>query len=105
MEIGLIHTFRPYDFEVDTTNAVPSAVATSVLAAWRAGTRRRARGRAYLATGEPDPVPVATGTRRGMRERSKEPGSVIISSRNWCLCLNPGVRVRRDALSTAVSLL
>lgn len=83
VEIGLIHTFRPYDFEVDTTNAVPSAVATSVLAAWRAGTRRRARGRAYLATGEPDPVPVATGTRRGMRERSKEPGSVIISSRNW----------------------
>ena len=42
VEIGLIHTFGPYDFEVDTTNAVPSAVAASVLAAWRAGTRRRA---------------------------------------------------------------
>jgi hypothetical protein len=42
VETDLIHTFGPYDFEVDTTNADPSAVAASVLAAWRAGTRRRA---------------------------------------------------------------
>jgi hypothetical protein len=42
METDLIHTFGPYDFEVDTSNAVPSAVAASVLTARRAGTRRRA---------------------------------------------------------------
>jgi chloramphenicol 3-O-phosphotransferase len=33
VETDLIHTFGPCDFEVDTTNAVPSAVAASVLAA------------------------------------------------------------------------
>jgi chloramphenicol 3-O phosphotransferase len=42
VETDLIHTFGPYDFEVHTTNAVPSAVTASVLAAWRVGTRRRA---------------------------------------------------------------
>jgi hypothetical protein len=42
VQTGLIHTFGPCDFEVDTTNAVPGADAASVLAAWRAGTRRRA---------------------------------------------------------------
>ena len=41
VETDLIHTFGPYDFEVDTTNAVPGAVAASVLAAWRARTPRR----------------------------------------------------------------
>jgi hypothetical protein len=35
VETDLIHMFGPYDFEVDTTNAVPSAVAASVLAAWQ----------------------------------------------------------------------
>ena len=42
VETDLIHTFGPYDFEVDTTNAVPSAVAASVLAAWRTRVPRRA---------------------------------------------------------------
>jgi chloramphenicol 3-O phosphotransferase len=42
VETDLIHTFGPYDFEVDTTNAIASAVAKSVLAAWR--TRNRERG-------------------------------------------------------------
>lgn len=41
VEADLIHTFGPYDFEVDTTNAVPSTVAASVLAAWRTRTRQR----------------------------------------------------------------
>lgn len=35
VETDLIHTFGPYDFEVDTTDAIPSVVAHSVLAAWR----------------------------------------------------------------------
>ena len=42
VETDLIDTFGPYDFEVDTTNAIPSAVAASVLAAWRTRTRRSA---------------------------------------------------------------
>jgi chloramphenicol 3-O phosphotransferase len=42
VEADLIHTFGRYDFEVDTTNAVPSADAESILAAWRARTPRRA---------------------------------------------------------------
>jgi chloramphenicol 3-O phosphotransferase len=42
VETGLIHTFGPYDFEVDTTNAVPGVAAASILAAWRARTRHRA---------------------------------------------------------------
>jgi hypothetical protein len=45
VETDLIHTFGPYD--VGTTSAVVAAV----LAAWRAGTRQRACGRAYLAIG------------------------------------------------------
>jgi chloramphenicol 3-O phosphotransferase len=40
VETDLIHTFGPYDFEVDTTNAVPGELAETVLAAWR--TRSRA---------------------------------------------------------------
>ena len=35
IEVDLIHTFGRYDFEIDTTDAVPSALAESVLAAWR----------------------------------------------------------------------
>jgi chloramphenicol 3-O phosphotransferase len=42
VESDLIHTFGPYDFEVDTTNAVPAAVAAAELAAWRTRIRRRA---------------------------------------------------------------
>jgi chloramphenicol 3-O phosphotransferase len=42
VETDLIHVFGPYDFEVDTTNAIPSAVAASVLAAWRTRTRHSA---------------------------------------------------------------
>lgn len=41
METDLIRTSGPYDFEVDTANAVPAAVAASVLTAWRARTRAR----------------------------------------------------------------
>jgi chloramphenicol 3-O phosphotransferase len=44
VETDLIHTFGPYDFEVDTTHAVPGAVAASVLAAWRSRPPRRALG-------------------------------------------------------------
>jgi len=73
VETDPIHTFGPYYFEADTTNAIPSAVAASVLAAWRAGARRRALRRAYLANGEPYPVPVATSTRRGRSGRSLTP--------------------------------
>ena len=42
VETYLIHTFGPYDFEVDTTAGIPIAVAESVLAAWRARSRGRA---------------------------------------------------------------
>jgi chloramphenicol 3-O phosphotransferase len=42
VETDLIHTFGPYDFIVDTTHATPSALAGSVLAAWRARGCRRA---------------------------------------------------------------
>jgi chloramphenicol 3-O phosphotransferase len=36
VETDLIHTFGPYDFEVDTTSEVTSTLGESVLAAWRA---------------------------------------------------------------------
>jgi chloramphenicol 3-O phosphotransferase len=36
VETDLIHTFGPYDFEVDTTGGVTSALAAAVLAAWHA---------------------------------------------------------------------
>lgn len=39
VETDLIHTFGPYDFEIDTTDTAPSAAAASVLAAWRTRTR------------------------------------------------------------------
>ena len=55
VETDLIHTFGPYDFEADTTSAVPSAVAASVLAAWRAGTRRRALWQGISSSREPYP--------------------------------------------------
>lgn len=42
VEADLIHTFGPYDLEIDTTNAIPSVLAESVLAAWRARSSRRA---------------------------------------------------------------
>ena len=60
VETDLIHTFGPYDFEVDTTNAVPSAVAGSVLAAWRARTRRRALWQGISGSQGTLFVPVAT---------------------------------------------
>jgi chloramphenicol 3-O phosphotransferase len=36
VELDLIHTFGPYDFNVDTTHGISGAVTESVLAAWRA---------------------------------------------------------------------
>jgi chloramphenicol 3-O phosphotransferase len=36
VEVDLIHTFGPYDFEVDTTPGVSIELARSVLAAWQA---------------------------------------------------------------------
>jgi chloramphenicol 3-O phosphotransferase len=42
VETDFIHTFGPYDFTVDTTDATPTALAGSVLAAWWARGRRRA---------------------------------------------------------------
>jgi chloramphenicol 3-O phosphotransferase len=44
VETDLIHTFGPYDFDVDTTQAAPGAVAASVLAAWQSRPPRRALG-------------------------------------------------------------
>jgi chloramphenicol 3-O phosphotransferase len=41
VETDLIHTFGPYDLDVDTTNAIPGALAESVLAAWRTRARQR----------------------------------------------------------------
>jgi hypothetical protein len=35
VETDLIHTFGRYDFDVDTTHGVSSALTESVLAAWR----------------------------------------------------------------------
>jgi chloramphenicol 3-O phosphotransferase len=42
VETDLIHTFGPYDFEVDTTHAATGALAESVLSAWQARGDRRA---------------------------------------------------------------
>jgi len=42
VETDLIHTFGPYDLDVDTTNAIPDTLAESVLAAWRSRASRRA---------------------------------------------------------------
>src|SRR5690349_12034019 len=68
VETDLIHTFGPYDFEVDTTNTVPSAVAAAVLAAWRAGgTRRRDVGSAVAAVADPRRYP-------GIRRRAVDRG-------------------------------
>ena len=36
VETDLIHTFGPYDFEVDTTHGISAALTDSVLDAWRA---------------------------------------------------------------------
>ncbi len=36
VEADLIHTFGPYDFDVDTTNGISSGLTDSVLDAWRA---------------------------------------------------------------------
>ena len=69
VETDLIHTFGPYDFEVDTTNAVPQRVAASVLAAWRLGSRRRALRQGISGSRGTLSVPVASSTRRGMHER------------------------------------
>jgi len=60
VETDLIHTFGPYDFEVDTTNAAPGAVAASVLAAWRARTRRRVLRQGISGNRETLSVPAAT---------------------------------------------
>ena len=60
VETDLIHTFGPYDFEVDTTNTVPRAVAASVLAAWQARTRRRALRQGISGIRGTLSVPVAT---------------------------------------------
>jgi hypothetical protein len=46
VETGLIHKFGPSDFEVDTTVAISTAVAESVLAAWRTGSAVRTLGKA-----------------------------------------------------------
>jgi chloramphenicol 3-O phosphotransferase len=42
VETDLIHTFGPYDLDVDTTHGVSSALTESVLAAWRIRHRPRA---------------------------------------------------------------
>jgi len=60
VETDLIHTFGPYDFEVDTTNTTPGAVAASVLAAWRARTRRRVLRQGISGNRETLSVPAAT---------------------------------------------
>jgi chloramphenicol 3-O phosphotransferase len=72
VETDLIHTFGPYDFEVDTTNAGPRAVAASVLAAWRAGTRRRA-----LQQGISDSRGTLSGTCR-YRHSSRQKRMVVL---------------------------
>jgi chloramphenicol 3-O phosphotransferase len=36
METGPIHTFGPYDLDIDTTHGITSALTATVLAAWRA---------------------------------------------------------------------
>ncbi|MDX6393174.1 MAG: chloramphenicol phosphotransferase [Streptosporangiaceae bacterium] len=36
VELDLIHTFGPYDLNVDTTHGISGALTESVLAAWRA---------------------------------------------------------------------
>jgi len=42
VETDLIHTFGPYDLDVDTTHGVSSALTESVLASWRTRDRPRA---------------------------------------------------------------
>ena len=42
VETDLIHTFGPYDFEVDTTTAIPGELAEAVLSAWRSRSRTTA---------------------------------------------------------------
>ena len=82
VETDLIHTFGPYDFEVDTTNTVPSAVAAAVLAAWRAGTRQRALWQGISGNRGTLSVPAATGTRRGRSGQSLQ-ARRCINIRAW----------------------
>jgi chloramphenicol 3-O phosphotransferase len=65
VETDLIYAFGPYDFEVDTTTAVPSAATASLLAAWRTRTRRRALGHGIAGNWETLFVPYRYRTRRG----------------------------------------
>jgi len=67
VEADLIHTFGPYDFEVDTTHAVPGAVAASVLAAWRSRPPRRALGRGISGNRGTLSAPAATDSSRHER--------------------------------------
>ena len=68
VETDLIHTFGPCDFEVDTTNAVPSAAAASVLAAWRTRVPAELCGRANPATRKPNPyLPLPHSSRHVLR--------------------------------------
>jgi hypothetical protein len=60
----LIHTFGPYDFEVDTTQAVPGAVAASVLAAWQSRPPRRALGQGISGNQGTLSAPAATDSSR-----------------------------------------
>jgi chloramphenicol 3-O phosphotransferase len=60
VETDLIHTFGPYDFDIDTTAAAPSAVAASILAAWRTRTHRRALRQGISGNQETLSAPVTT---------------------------------------------
>jgi chloramphenicol 3-O phosphotransferase len=60
VETDLIHTFGPYDFDIDTTAAAPSAVAAAVLAAWRTRTHRRALRQGIPGNRETLSAPVTT---------------------------------------------
>jgi chloramphenicol 3-O phosphotransferase len=60
VETDLIHTFGPYDFDIDTTDAAPSAAAASVLAAWRTRTHRRALRQGISGSRETLSAPVTT---------------------------------------------
>jgi hypothetical protein len=55
METDLIYTFGPYDFEVDTTNAVPARSPQLYRPPGEPGPAGEPCGRAYLVTGNLNP--------------------------------------------------
>jgi len=70
VETDLIHTFGPYDFEVDTTHEDPAAVAASVLAAWQSRPPRRALGQGISGNRGTLSAPAATGSSRHINHDS-----------------------------------